>query len=648
VTDATDYADFFESAAVGLVVVAPDGRLRRANRRLCEMFGRSEAELCTLSFRELTHPGDLQLAEDFNRRMLAGEFDTVTTELRALRRDGSSFRTRIESRLHRDAGGQPAYFSGVMLDVTLQHEADSALRIRSAELTAANAALLAAARHREDFLSSLSQELRTPLGAILGLSDALTQELHGKLEARQLRSLVLIEESGRHLLGMIDDLLDLSRIEAGVLAIEPEDVAVHDICAASLRAVAELVETRGQELSYKSGDELLRVRADPKRLERVLTILLTNAVKFTERNGSLGLEVRTLPEREMLELTVWDGGIGIDPAELPRLFKPFTKLETGAGPRSSGLGLGLVLAHRLVELHGGSISVSSEPGRGSRFAVGLPWRATERATALVQTRRHAPRVLIVEDSPVASGNLMEQLEQLGARVWIHETLSGAFEQVLQIEPHLIILDVFLPDGSGWTLLRRLRADQRTRDVPVAVSSAVDDRQTARLLGAREFLGKPARSEEIAALLDQALPTSASGRSANVSGQSLPPGVRPRPTVLYAEDNEVSAAIVREFLEGCGYRVEIAKDGKQVVELTRVLRPALVLMDLRLPGLDGVEAMRKIRRLGDDHSGQVPIVALTGLAMPGDRERCLTAGATDFRVKPLALAQLRELVEKLCG
>ncbi|HEV8246117.1 MAG TPA: response regulator [Polyangiaceae bacterium] len=646
--DDRDYARAFDSSAVGILLLESDGSVLRANQRLCEMSGYSAVELEKLSFRDLAHPDEAQTAHDYFERMVRGELESVSLELRCMKKQGGFLWTNITSRLLRSAAGVPEFFVSVVHDISERREADQALRQRTADLSAANATLLSAARYKDEFLSSMSHELRTPLNGVLGLTDALRQQTYGELNPRQQRSLELIAESGQHLLHLINELLDLSKLEAGTLELELGVVAVDDVCGASLRAVREITKSRSQRISYARGDATLLVIADAQRLKQILSILLVNASKFTPENAELGLEVSLDLERETVDICVWDQGIGIDAQALQRLFKPFVQLDAGLSRKHGGVGLGLVLAYRLVELLSGSISVSSEPGKGSRFLVSLPWRQGKLATDPPRTATwHSPRVLVVEDSAVTSGDLKEQLEDLGARVWIHETLGGAFERVLEVEPQLLILDVFLPDGPGWTLLARLRADARTSELPVVISSAVEDRAKAAAMGASAYLEKPARATELAALLDQTLPGSVSGRALPVAPPSIPPAVRhARTTVLVADDNEINAAVVREYLESQGYRVEIASDGKQAVELARLLKPSLILMDVQMPGLDGIEATRQIRAFADEHSADVPIVAVTALALPGDRERCLSSGATDYQRKPLSLSRLMQTIERL--
>ncbi len=392
---------------------------------------------------------------------------------------------------------------------------------RTAELSVANAELARAARLKDEFLAAMSHELRTPLNAILGLSEALQTEVYGPLNGRQLKSLCSIEESGRHLLSLINDILDVSKIEADKLELAIGPVSVESVCQASLGLVKQDAHRKRLSVSTSLDGQVTTIQADARRLKQILVNLLSNAVKFTPEGGAIGLEVVGDVEGQAVRFTVWDTGIGIAPEDMGRLFKPFVQLDSRLSRQHAGTGLGLVLVHRMAEMHGGGVTVESELGKGSRFTVSLPWKA------------------------------VEESGEVGAR-----------------------------EGEG---------------------------------------------EESA------------GPSAPVS---LPPCTPA--TLLLAEDNEANIQTISDYLLVRGYQVTVARNGAEAIERAVERRPDLILMDIQMPGMDGLEAIRRIR--AEVELTTVPIIALTALAMPGDRERCLAAGANEYLSKPVSLRGLVREIE----
>ncbi len=397
---------------------------------------------------------------------------------------------------------------------------------RTAELSAANAELARTARAKDEFLASMSHELRTPLSVILGLVEALQEQTRGPLNEHQLKSMQTIEESGRHLLAVINDVLDVAKVEAGKLELQLDLVSVAMVCQASLQFIREAAVKKKIEVSFTPDSEVTNLRADPRRLKQILVNLLSNAVKFTPEEGQVGLEVRGEAEREIIQFTVWDTGIGLAPDHLSGLFQPFVQIDSSLSRQYEGTGLGLALVYRLTELHGGSVSVDSEPGRGSRFTVLLPW-----------TRENDEKFASTEAAPDPSAFQQGQIKSVSS------------SQVEKSNPPLILL---------------------------------------------------------------------------------------------AEDNEANIGLLTDYLEGEGYHVVVARTGLEAIERAREERPALILMDIQMPGMDGLEATRLIR--ADSQLAHIPIIALTALAMPDDRERCLEAGANDYISKPVSLRKLIETIE----
>jgi signal transduction histidine kinase len=270
-------------------------------------------------------------------------------------------------------------------------QAATALRAAHAELGRVNAELAHASRLKDEFLANMSHELRTPLNAILGLSEMLLEQHAGPLTPRQVRSVTTVFTSGQHLLALINDILDLSKIEAGKLELNVAPIPVAEFCQSCLEFVRTQARQKTISVEFEPDGRVQVFSADPKHFKQVLVNLLTNAVKFTPPGGRIGLSVAAPAGEEVVRFTVWDTGIGIAPADAPKLFRAFTQIDSGLNREQEGTGLGLALVAKLVELHGGSVALASEPGRGSRFSVTLPWAATPAAPPPPQFFRLTPR-----------------------------------------------------------------------------------------------------------------------------------------------------------------------------------------------------------------------------------------------------------------
>ncbi len=425
---------------------------------------------------------------------------------------------------------QPAVLE-VFVDITerkraeqeiLQLNRDLERRVseRTAELQLANLELARAGRMKDEFLASMSHELRTPLTGILGLSESLQMNTYGDLNERTLNVLKMIHDSGRHLLELINDILDLSKIEAGKFEMQMEPCPLGSTCQASLQMVRSMAQKKRLQVRFAMDPPEIVLMADGRRLKQLLVNLLSNAVKFTPEGGSLGIDVLGSLEDKKARITVWDTGIGIAQEDLPRLFQVFVQLDSTLSRQYAGTGLGLALVKRLAELSRGSVEVESTPGQGSRFTVTLPWEGA------------AP---LREAAPV---------RQLAAR---------------------------LPAG-----------------VPA----------------------KP-------------------------------------PKVLMADDDNVFLEMMTDFFRLQGLPLSTAQNGMELLERVQAVQPDILVIDVQMPGITGLEAMQRIRAHPDAAISHLPIIALTALAMAGDRERCLEAGANEYLSKPVHLRELVELIRSLC-
>ncbi len=640
------YRALFESSNDGIFLISADGEPNRANQRAIDMLGYTPDEFHQLIRCEETAaaaPGRTADADARFAAALRGE-SVPLFERTFTAKDGRRIHTEINLSPVRDVDGKVVLMQCVVRDVTPRKKAEQELRESRDQLSAANTSLEKASHLKDEFLASMSHELRTPLTGILGLSEALQMQTYGALSEKQAKALKNIEYSGRHLLELINDILDLSKIEAGRLDMQFEPCSVADICQSSLQLVKGMARQKNQNVSFSINPASITVRADARRLKQMLVNLLSNAVKFTPEGGALGLEVQAKSEEKAVLLTVWDKGIGISPREMDRLFKPFVQLDSSLARQYAGTGLGLSLVHRMAKMHGGGVTVESVVGEGSRFTIRLPWH-----TGLTQPLppAHAEtislnKVLVVEDIELDAERVRRFMQEAGIRkIVIQPMAEEAFGQAVEWHPDAILLDLHLPDGFGLNLLAQLKGDERTRDIPVIITSIEERRSEARKLGVSGYLVKPfslldlrTELEKAAALVRPAEPETITGKAG--AG----------PLVMIADDNELIVETLSDFLEAKGYRVAAALDGFALLNRAAEVHPDIMLVDIQMPGMDGLETIRRLRAHADPAIALAPIIAVTALAMTGDREKCLSAGATEYLSKPLQLQELVAVIQDL--
>jgi PAS domain S-box-containing protein len=545
------------------------------------------------------------------------------------------------------------YLAIAYKDTRMQQERKRLEEERAAALSMANAELARAARTKDEFLASMSHELRTPLNAVLGISEALRDQVYGVMNEKQQTALHHLEESGRHLLVLINDILDLSKIEAGKLRLEIAPLAVEAVCSASLRLFTQMALEKRLKVSFRQDEQVTLILADERRLKQILVNLLSNAVKFTPADGEIGLEVSGDAEKSVVRFSVWDTGIGISMTDVVKLFQPFVQLDSTLARQYPGTGLGLVLVHRMVELHGGGVMVESSPDKGSRFTVILPWlkpvapAAIESAEPAETPSSHKgvfQRALIIDEPSPEVDKLQEYLRELDLEIQISPPQEEIGPLLLKAQPDIIFLNILLADALGWKVLSQLKLEPRTQVLPVIIISERDTRAQGLSLGAAEFLSKPVSREQLQWVLSKVAfewPARVAQHAATLETTPAHEGERPR--LLLVEDSESNINTLFDYLMARQYRVQVARSGREALQRAQQEKPDLILMDIRLPGENGLEIMRKMKQEQSLH--HLPMIALTALAMPGDRERCLEAGASDYLSKPVSMRDLVEAIEK---
>ncbi len=469
----------------------------------------------------------------------------------------------------------------------------------------ANEELAEANRAKSDFLASMSHELRTPLNAILGFTELMLDDDGLALEHRR-HYLATVHSSGEHLLGLINDILDLSKVEAGRMELQVEDfdatLAVREV----LTAVEPLAAQAGLRLEFASEDRL-RVQADRGKFKQILYNLVSNAIKFTGDGGRI--EVECARREQEFVLAVTDTGIGIAPEDQQRIFSAFQQLDASSERQYKGTGLGLALVRQFAALHGGTVSLSSQPGEGSRFEVCLPLRdgvpyADAAAGESLAEEEDAPLVLVVEDDPRAEALLRHSLEHEGYRVATARSGEEALIKAKALRPAVITLDVLLPGIDGWGVLEVVKADPQTRDLPVIVVTVTDDRRRAYALGASDFFVKPVDRD---ALLRQIARYTKLGAA--------------RRTVLAVDDEAPALELVAEILRGAGYRVLEARSGSEALDVAQRDPPDVVLLDLMMPEMSGFAVLEELR--GREETRSVPVLVLTARDLTDEQKRQLS-------------------------
>ena len=528
-------------------------------------------------------------------------------------------------------------------------------------------------RAKSDFLANMSHELRTPLNAIIGCSEMLKDGVLGKLQAKQRGFVGDIFDAGSHLLALINDILDLSKVEAGMLQLDSAPVDVLALLKASTLIVREKALAQRIRLDTRVDPTLGSMLADERKLKQIVYNLLSNAVKFTPEGGAVTLSARrcaraevvldeSLPGRfialppgedgEFLAITVEDNGVGIAEEHLQKLFEPFTQLDSSVSRRHAGTGLGLSLVRRLAELHGGTVGVMPRPRAGSRFSVWLPWceaapAVQEGGTMPGSTAASSPEVrapaasalplaLVIEDDDRVADLIAAQLHAEGYTVMRAATAEEGLVRAAKRRPQLITLDIFLPAMDGWEFMRRLKADPRLADTPVVIISVSQDLGRGIALGARRVLQKPFVRGELIATLAGLVDVRSNGTPARV---------------LVVEDNVKAVELLAAVLEAEGYRVQRAYSGAEAIKAAHSARPDLVILDLTMPEGSGFEVVQALRDC--EQTARIPILALSAKDLTAEDHARLN-GAVSAIVKKSSfgrgelLAELRRALPKRAG
>ena len=507
---------FLDEASDPVHITDHKGKFVYVNQSWLNLLGYRRDEAVQLTLYDVTHPHE-HVQWDLLLHTTRENEEPQRREYVFLDKAGQTLFIETVS-VARYEKGEVAGTQAILIDVTVRRKMENALREEQRKLSIANQELERMSGLKDDFLASMSHELRTPLTAVIGLSEILRDGAYGELSAEQADAVASIEQSGRHLLALINDILDLSKLESKQVELELEVCSAADVGQASLQFVKSMAAKKNILVDFVVQPESIALLADPRRLKQMLINLLSNAVKFTPDGGKVGLLIRADKQLRKVLFTVWDTGIGIRGEDMGKLFQPFVQIDSSLGRQYAGTGLGLVLVQKAARMHGGQVLVESTAGVGSRFTIELPWQPSEEETADAESSE----------------------------------LDGEVR----------------------------RAEVENDDTAV---------------------------------------------------------------VLLAEDNPENVRVVAGGLRNKPWRLIVAEDGVKAVALAALHKPDIILMDVQMPNLDGLAAMRLIRADGDQKLAGTPIIALTALAMKGDRDRCMRAGANDYLSKPI---DFKELISKM--
>ena len=626
----------------GVIITDAAGRIEWTNAAFTRITGYAAEDVIGQAPDALLSGPDTAATTRAEQARARKENRGFQVEVLNYRKDGTPFWALIDGQPVFDAEGRVLNFLVVQVDITKRKQAEE-------ELLIAREAAEEASRTKSAFLANMSHELRTPMNAIIGYSEMLVEEAEDLGQEALIPDLNKIHSAGKHLLGLINDVLDISKIEAGKMTLYLEDFAVPAMIAEVTTTIQPLVEKNSNRLVVECPSDLGAMRADVTKIRQTLFNLLSNAAKFTHE-GSITLTVarETHDGDDWIAFRVADTGIGMTPEQMAKLFNAFVQADASTTRKYGGTGLGLAISRKFCQMMGGDITVKSTPGQGTVFSALLPLHVADAAggtqspfatstrlsatpvPSLATPRPDAPLILVVDDDPAVLDLLSRNLAREGYAVRTAANGGAALALARELHPRLITLDVMMPSMDGWSVLTALKADAATRDIPVVMISIVDDKQLGFALGAADYLTKPIDRDRLAELLAKHAPRDTERRA------------------LVIDDLPDNRSMLRHALEREGWRVAEAENGRTGLGLFADQKPSLILLDLMMPVMDGFEFLRELRSRDDGRA--VPVVVVTAKELTPEERNLLRACVENVVQKGTVshdslLAEIREKIAR---
>jgi adenylate cyclase len=619
----------------GFALWDTDDRLIVCNDRLREMFGKLDVEVRPgVTFEEVARsmvrsgliPVRQGASENWVQRRLASHRDCGVP----FEHQNSAGRWFKISETRTSDGT----VAGVYMDITDLKTRERQLADLVDRLADARDQAMQATVAKSRFLANMSHELRTPLNAVIGITEMLVEDAEEFGQEEFIEPLNRIARAGKHLLELINEILDLSKIEAGKLELHDDDIDVHTLVSDLVGATQPLAAKNDNRLAVDAPKEVGAIRADPTRLRQILLNLLSNACKFTEK-GVVSLAVSRDDDRGRIEFTVADTGIGMTPEQIGKLFQEFSQADSSTTRKYGGTGLGLAITERLCKMMGGAVAVESEPGSGTKFVVTLPVRrqapaepapvdTRKPAVSAVASGRRADRVLVIDDDTTVRDMMRRYLSREGFDVVTAQDGNEGVALARELLPSVITLDILMPGTGGWSVLQSLKSDPDLAGIPVIMISILDEQQKGIALGASGYLSKPIERNKLAALLAQF-------KFANKSRR-----------VLVVEDDQATRMTLTRLLKSDGWEVDEAPNGRIGLERLRKAPSDLILLDLMMPEMDGFEFLAQLRR--DPEHEKTPVIIVTAADLSAEDRRRLD-GAVSHILEKAAYAR-EELLEQV--
>ena len=608
------FRSLIEASAAIVWTANPEGSLHRRQVAWSRFTGQDEAAYAGLGFLDAVHPEDRPHTRAAWSRAVT-TLEPYATEHRIRTASNAYRHMSVRAVPILESDGTLREWVGTHTDITERKEAEAAIEAARAAAEAANAA-------KSQFLANMSHELRTPLSAVIGYSEMVQEELEDLGQPDLIADMKKIEANARHLLGLINDVLDISKIEADRVEIHAEDFDVAAVIQDVAATVEGLIAKKNNTLALDLGDDLGTAHTDVTKLRQCLINLLSNAAKFTE-NGRISLAADRVGAD--LRIRIADTGIGMTHEQVGKLFERFTQADASTTRRFGGTGLGLAITRAFAEMLGGAIAVESRDGEGTTFTLTLPARFRGAEAEQAETVRNGRVTILVVDDDAATRDLLARfLEREGFAVAVAEDGRRGLELARSLRPRAVLLDVTMPQMDGWAVLRAIRADTEIGATPIVMVSILDEQHLAFSLGATDYLQKPIDWVSLRQIVERFQPATRDG------------------PILVVEDEADARGHVCAYLRREGFPVREAENGVRALERVEAERPSLILLDLMMPELDGFGFLRALRARPDWRD--VPVVVLTAKDITADDRRRL-AGQAD-RVLAKGETGLGELAREL--